>query len=120
MAALAGEPPAPHIQTMRLHPVAIVLGLLYAYVGLRLLAPFDLPVQAAGAGLLALCLWAMPKGFHARENRRAWVNLVPWIAMGFFSWLLVLTLARDVTLVTLALALPAADISTWTRASAIA
>jgi len=120
MAALAGEPPAPHIQTMRLHPVAIVLGLLYAYVGLRLLAPFDLPVQAAGAGLLALCLWAMPKGFHARENRRAWVNLVPWIAMGFFSWLLVLTLARDVTLVTLALTLPAADASAWARASAIA
>ena len=104
---------------MRFHPVLVLLGLIHAYVGLRLLAPFGLPVQAAGAALLAVCLWAMPKGFRAREDRRAWVTLVPWIAMGFLSWLVVLTLARDVTLITAALALHPEHLDAWSRVSAI-
>jgi predicted MPP superfamily phosphohydrolase len=101
-------------------PVATLLALIYGYIGLRLLAPFDAVVQWLGAGTLAACFWLMPKGWHAREGRSLWATLLPWLAMGFFSWLLVLTLARDASLVVTFLAVPAPLHELWTRISAAA
>ncbi len=83
------------MRKMRLNPLWMLLGLLHGYIGLRLLAPFELPAQMAGAAVLALCFGLMPKGWHSREDGRPWRVMAPWVAMGFFSWLLVLTLARD-------------------------
>jgi predicted MPP superfamily phosphohydrolase len=102
------------------HPVAVLLGLIYAYIGVRLLAPFDIAVQGVGVAALAACFWLMPKGWHAREGRTLWASLLPWVAMGAFSWLLVLTLARDVGLALALLALPAAAHESWARISAAA
>ena len=83
---------------MRLNTVTVLLALLHGYIGVRLLLPFGLLSQLAGAAALALCFWLMPKGWRSRERGGAWAVLAPWIAMGFFSWLLVLTLLRDATL----------------------
>jgi hypothetical protein len=102
------------------HPVVVVLLLLHVYIGVRLLLPFGVMVQVAGAALLAACLWLLPKGFRARERHGVWAALLPWLTMGFFSWLLVLTLGRDVTLIVSALALPAEVHAQWLSLSAIA
>jgi predicted MPP superfamily phosphohydrolase len=101
-------------------PIAIVLFLLHAYVGVRLLLPFGAVAQAAGAIFLAACLWLLPKGFGGRERDSVWAAMLPWLAMGFFSWLLVLTLARDVVLLASSIALSFQDQQAWTRISAIA
>jgi uncharacterized protein len=45
--------------------------------------------------------------------------LAPWIAMGFFSWLMVLTLARDVSSLVALFVLSSEQHAAWTRASAI-
>jgi Predicted phosphohydrolases len=86
----------------------ILIGiLLHIYVGLRLIP--DMPVSAAGRWLCALWLvlsiFLIPLGMLARtikqqplSDRLAWVGL---LAMGFFSSLLVLTLARDLALASL-------------------
>ena len=103
-----------------LSPVFVLLALLHAYIGARLLLPFGLIAQAAGAATLAGCLWLMPKGFHVRERGGPWAALAPWLAMGFFSWLLVLTLGRDLFLAIAALALPAGTYAEWGRVSALA
>jgi predicted MPP superfamily phosphohydrolase len=97
-----------------------MLALLHAYIGLRLLPPLGLPGQLAGAALLGACLWLMPKGFHQRERAGLWEALAPWLAMGFFSWLLVLTLGRDLTAIVSSLVLSPAAGEQWSRASAIA
>jgi uncharacterized protein len=100
-------------------PVVLVLALLHIYVGVRLLPPFGALTQAAGWVVLAACFWLFPKGFWIRENRAPWAMLLPWLAAGFFSWLLVLTAARDLSLLVSALALsPHADAS-WIRMSAL-
>ncbi len=101
-------------------PVALLLALLHAYAGLRLLAPFGTPAQIAGVAVLTASLWFLPKGWHVREGRGPWAILLPWVTMGFFSWLLVLTLARDVALVVSVLALPPDIYAAWVRASAAA
>jgi uncharacterized protein len=98
-------------------PVLVILALLHAYIGARLLLPFGPVTQAAGAALLATCFWLLPKGFGSREGRGKWAALLPWLTMGFFSWLLVLTLARDVTLLISSLT-PFQE--AWVRISAIA
>ena len=103
-----------------LSPVFIVLALLHAYIGLRLLATFGIPAQMAGVAVLAACLWLLPKGFYLKERGGPWAALLPWLAMGFLSWLLVLTLARDLVLALSAFALAAAEQVAWVRASAIA
>jgi predicted MPP superfamily phosphohydrolase len=102
------------------NPVVVVLLLLHAYIGVRLLLPFGPLVQAAGAALLALCFWLLPKGWSAREGRGVWSAMLPWLTMGFFSWLLVLTLGRDVTLIATGLALPPPLHELWIRLSALA
>ena len=99
--------------------IAVILFLLHAYIGVRLLAPFDLAAQALGALALAASFHFLPKGWASREQGGKWAVLVPWITMGFFSWLLVLTLARDASLAAAALALEPALREGWTRLSAL-
>ncbi|MGZ5583125.1 MAG: metallophosphoesterase [Usitatibacter sp.] len=102
-----------------LSPVFVVLALLHVYIGVRLLPPFGALAQVLGAAILAACLGLLPKGFHAREDRGLWAALLPWLTMGFFSWLLVLTLGRDASLAISALALPPQVHHAWIRISAI-
>ena len=97
---------------MRLNPAFALLALLHAYIGLRLLAPFGLPVQLAGGGVLVASFALMPKGWRSREDGSPWAVLAPWVAMGFFSWLLVLTVLRDVALLIFG--------ARWAEASALA
>jgi uncharacterized protein len=94
-----------------------VLALLNVYIGFRLLAPFPWPVQVAGAAVLLAVFWFLPKGFHFRADKQ-WRILVPWLMTGVFSWLLVLTFARDVALVALKIASPALHVA-WLQPSAL-
>ncbi len=100
-------------------PVVLLLALLHVYIGVRLLLPFGAVTQLAGGALLAVCFWLLPKGFRIRDDRGPWAVMLPWLTMGFFSWLLVLTLARDVSLVASALALSREAHESWIRISAI-
>ncbi|MFX1674659.1 metallophosphoesterase [Paraburkholderia sp. A2WS-5] len=81
--------------------------LLHVYVGFRLIP--DLPVPATGKWLatlwLVLSVAAIPPGMLARRFKRqplgdrlAWTGM---LAMGFFSSLLMLTIARDLVLASL-------------------
>lgn len=103
-----------------LNPFALVLALLHAYIGVRLLGPFDAPVQAAGAAALAAIFLSLPKGFAARKGRGAWQVWLPWLMTGVFSWLLVLTVLRDLGLVAAALLVSPQAHDAWVRDSAIA
>ena len=98
--------------------VAAVLAMLHLYIGARLLLPFGPLAIAFGAAALAACFWFLPKGWESRKQGGRWAVLLPWITMGFFSWLLVLTVLRDATLLVAALALPAALQHEWSRISA--
>ena len=113
----------PHLARMRIRPLFspmfVVLALLHVYVGVRLLAPFSAVTQLLGAALLAMCLWLLPGGFRTREERGPWTVLLPSLAIGFFSCLLVLTLIRDLSLVVSAIALSPQGYGSWIRASAI-
>jgi len=113
----------PHFDAMRFRlfpsPMFVMLALLHAYIGVRLLAPFSAVTQVLGAALLAVCLWLLPNSFRFREDRRLWTVLLPSLAVGFFSWLLVLTLIRDWgLLVVSALALSPQGHESWIRISA--
>ncbi len=100
-------------------PFLALLALLHAYIGLRLLAPFPPGIEALGAAFLVSLFAVLPKGFRpSRDGPRA--VLVSWIAAGFFSWLLVLTLARDAALVASLPFLDAAARPAWRHASALA
>ena len=99
--------------------IVVVLAVLHAYIGWRLLAGFPAGVQACGILILAACLWLLPKGFRVARDVGSREMLLRWLTMGFFSWLLVLTVLRDVSLGATALALPPAVLATWARASAI-
>jgi predicted MPP superfamily phosphohydrolase len=101
------------------HPVVLLLALLHVYIGVRLLLPFDAVTQVVGAVFLALCFWLLPKGFRIRDDRGAWAVMLPWLTMGFFSYLLVLTVFRDVSLIASALALSPQVHESWIRISAI-
>src|SRR5574342_467401 len=79
-------------------PVVLLVALLPVYVGVRLLLPFGAVTQIVAGALLAVCFWLFPKGFWIREDRGPWAVLLPWLAAGFFSWLLVLTVVRDLSL----------------------
>jgi predicted MPP superfamily phosphohydrolase len=100
-------------------PVSIVLLLLHVYVGVRLLWPFGIAAQVLGAAALAVCFWLMPRSWWIKEGRSPWAVLVPWITMGFFSWLLVLTAARDVSVAVLALVMSPEAVDAWIRMSAL-
>src|SRR5439155_3935364 len=73
----------------------------------------------AGAAVLAVCFWLLPKGFRIRGDHGPWAVMLPWLTMGFFSYLLVLTIFRDVSLIVSALALSAQVHEDWIRISAI-
>ena len=100
-------------------PVVLLLALLHVYIGVRLLLPFDTVIQLVGAAVLAACFWLLPKGFRIQDDRGAWAVMLPWLTMGFFSYLLVLTIFRDVTLIASALALSPQAHESWIRVSAI-
>jgi hypothetical protein len=93
--------------------------LLLAYVGVRLLSPLGLPVAVAGAFALIAVFLMLPRGWRARRDHGI-VVMLNWLTLGFVSWLLVLTLARDLVLVPAALALSANDFVHWSRVSALA
>src|SRR3954470_4088436 len=88
----------PHLPPMRLRTVVVLMAFLHAYIGLRLLLPLPWPGQAGGVVLLAACFWLLPKGWQVPEGSRPWQVMAPWIALGFFSWLFLLTVARDLVL----------------------
>ncbi|MDF3833678.1 metallophosphoesterase [Cupriavidus basilensis] len=88
---------------------ALVVGLLHAYIGLRLLP--DLPVpfiaKALAVAWLALSWPLIPAGLLARRLDQPWSDALTWVgmlAMGLFSSLLVLTVGRDVLLLVSAIA----------------
>ena len=75
----------------------LTLALLHVYIALRLLPPLEPWAQAAGLGLIAASLWLVPKGWWVPQASPRRI-MARWVAMGFFSWLLVLTIVRDVVL----------------------
>ncbi|HSN20015.1 MAG TPA: metallophosphoesterase [Usitatibacter sp.] len=99
--------------------IAAIVVLLHAYIGLRLLAPFGPLVQAAGAAVLAASYWLLPKGFRLARGIGPRELLLRWLTMGFFSWLLLLTLLRDLVLAASALALAPDSQQAWVRISSI-
>jgi len=77
--------------------------LLHLYIGLRLLPdlPVPLAVKVLGVAWLALSAVMMPASLLARRAGEPWADTISWIgllAMGFFSTLLWLTVARDLFL----------------------
>ena len=101
-------------------PLDWILAALHVYIGLRLLAPFQLPIQVAGALALVGLFLLMPRSWWIREGRSVWRVMVPWIATGFFSWLLVLTFARDFGLLAATAFVAHADLLQWARGSSLA
>ena len=95
-----------------------VLALLFAYIGVRLLAPLPAPAQWAGAAALAILFLLLPRSWWIRDDGRLWKVMLPWIGTGFFSWLLVLTFARDLGLALAGFWLDAAASAEWARLSA--
>src|SRR5882672_4874676 len=119
-AGLARAAIRPHLAPMKFpNPVLLLLALLHVYIGARLLLPFDTVTQLVGGAVLAVCFWLLPKGFRIRDDRGPWAVMLPWLTMGFFSYLLVLTLVRDVSLIASALALSQEAHESWIRISAI-
>jgi predicted MPP superfamily phosphohydrolase len=97
-----------------------VLALLFAYIGVRLLAPLPPAAQWAGAAGLAALFFLLPRSWWVRDDGQLWKAMLPWLATGFFSWLLVLTFARDLFLAIAGFWLDAAASEEWTRLSALA
>src|SRR6266581_4807386 len=119
-AGLARARLRPHFLPVKFpRPVVLLLALLHVYIGVRLLLPFGAVTQLVGGALLAVCFWFLPKGFRIRDDRGPWAVMLPWLTMGFFSYLLVLTIVRDVTLIASALALSPEAHESWIRISAI-
>ena len=96
----------------------LALLLLHVYIGVRLFPALGMAATVAGSVALTALYCLLPKGFHLREDR-PWLVLLRWLALGFFSWLLVLTLARDMSIaLALLLASPATH-AAWARDSAL-
>jgi predicted MPP superfamily phosphohydrolase len=100
-------------------PVVLLLALLHVYIGVRLLLPFGAVTQFVEGSLLAVCFWLLPKGFRIRDDNGPWVVMLPWVTMSFFSWLLVLIILRDLSLIASVLALSPQAHESWIRISAI-
>lgn len=90
--------------SLRVSIVLVLLGLLHAYIGWRILPmlPVGPVVQGLGVLFLVLSMLLIPAGLLSRvierqplSDRLAWVGL---LAMGLFSSLLVLTFLRDLLL----------------------
>ena len=100
--------------------LALLVAALLAAIGASLLGPFGWPVRLAGLAVLIACYALMPKGFRVPGMSGPAAMLLRWGAAGFFSSLLVLTLAREVSLAATALLATAATHEAWVRASALA
>jgi uncharacterized protein len=115
---------------MSLVPLFFISCLLHAYVGLRVLPALPGGPWATGLSLAVLVASAllMPMGLLARRIRtQPWSDRLAWagaLAMGLFSSLFVLTLARDLGLVVVAAvdwlapgAWPAEALGRWSAAA---
>lgn len=83
-------------------PAAIV-GILHAYIGARLLPDLPVPmvIKALGVVWLIASTLLVPAALMARRLSTTWADKLSWtgmLAMGFFSSLFVLTVARDIFL----------------------
>ena len=96
----------------------VAVALLHVYIGLRLLAPFPLVAQVVGAAAFIALFALLPKGWRVPGGSR-WAVLAPWIALGFSSWLLILTLLRDLSLAAAWLVLDPSAQAAWVRHSAV-
>jgi hypothetical protein len=79
----------------------LLLFLVHAYIGVRLLAPFGWPVIAVGAAALAAMLALLLRSLSRRFGRRGRADVLDrtgLVAIGLFSNLFVLTLLRDAAL----------------------
>src|SRR5258708_15549063 len=100
--------------------ITVILGAVHGDVGVRLLAPFDGITRAIGIAGLIACFWLLPKGWRARKGRSPISVMLPWITMGFFSWLLVLTVVRDLSVAIGAVLLAPETVDAWIPISAAA
>ena len=99
--------------------IGAILALLHAYIGLRLLTPFGPVVEGSGALVLVACFLLLPKGFRLPDAAGPRELLLRWITTGFFSWLLVLTIGRDASLIVAGLALEPRAYAEWIRITAL-
>jgi predicted MPP superfamily phosphohydrolase len=79
----------------------VVLAILHAYVGIRLLPdlPFGTVGTVSGFAALAMSAWLIPYGFRSRRSERPDRRMLAGlVAMGAFSSLVVLTFLRDLAL----------------------
>ena len=74
-----------------------LFALLHLYIAVRLLPPLEPWLQGLGLAMIAVSLWLVPKGWWVPQSSPRRI-MARWIAMGFFSWLFVLTVIRDVAL----------------------
>src|SRR3979409_322551 len=100
------------------NPFVLLIALLHAYIGARLLPALSPWLAAVGACMLLGSLFSVPKGWHVPEGPKPWSVWIPWGMLGFFSWLLLLTLPRDVALVSASFFLEPAAQAAWTGRSA--
>lgn len=101
----------------------LLLALLHAYIGVRLLAPFAPTWVAAGATALVVLFFLMLEAAAPvlwRRRARPALVWAGYVAMGFFSSLLVLTLLRDVVLLAALLFTVGWPIPGFVRNSALA
>jgi predicted MPP superfamily phosphohydrolase len=102
---------------------AVIVALLHAYIGLRLLPPLPIPLVLKVIGALWLAVFSVlvPGALMARRVSQPWSDRLYWagmLAMGFFSSLLILTVARDLALAFCALAGWHPPALTWASAAA--
>ncbi|NEX62926.1 metallophosphoesterase [Noviherbaspirillum sp. 17J57-3] len=94
---------------IRVIVILVLLGLLHAYIGWRILPglPVEPAFKIAGGLLLACSLGLIPAGLLAHSVRQPWGDRLSWVgmlALGAFSSLLVLTFLRDLALLAAAVA----------------
>ncbi len=82
---------------------AMIVAALHVYIGVRLLPPLPGPLVVHTVGVLWLMASSLliPSALMARRLSTGWADRLSWIgmlAMGFFSSLLILTVARDIFL----------------------
>jgi hypothetical protein len=101
-----------------------LLALLHLYIGWQILPalPIVPAARVLGGALLAASFILIPAGFHARRaENRAWSDRLAWagfLAMGWFSSLLVLTLLRDIGLILAGLAgVYSLELLSWSAAA---